>query len=428
MRAIAVWQFLNFVRERPPTGSGLPIKKTLERVRQLVLLNEDRDLRQVPSCVLDLDAVKLMTMHGSKGLEFEAVHIPGLYKSNIPKSQQRNPCPPPAGMIAGAESLTVSEEAKRAHDHEEECLFFVAISRAQTYLRLYTYERQPNGHRRNPSDFLGWMPNSVVSRGTRPASSTCSTHGSPEFIINLTLPNTWQVTDRTLRAYERCPIRFFYIHVMGLRGGQKLTAFTQTHTCLQKILNWIAEARCKAVPTLKEAETVLDEVWLAHGPCGHLFESDYRQLAKRLINNLVQSGKDRNFSTPEQLTIGGKIVVEPNEFGHLASGTPVLRRVRTGKKRSNEYDNLEYALYHLAAREHFGADYIVEALHLTDNIEEAVNITETKIKNRKEKSEILLSNILDGKFPPLMEDHNCPRCPHFFICAAIPEGPLTLPE
>ena len=86
MQAIALWQLLNFVRERCPVGSGPPILRTLERVRQLVLLAEERDLRQVPAGALHLNAVRLMTVHGSKGLEFEAVHVPGLTVSSFPLS------------------------------------------------------------------------------------------------------------------------------------------------------------------------------------------------------------------------------------------------------------------------------------------------------------------------------------------------------
>ena len=94
MRAVAVWQFLSFVREQSPVRSGLRIQRTLDRVRQLVLLAEERDLRQVPTAALHLDAVRLMTVHGSKGLEFEAVHVPGLTTSSFPAANQGQRCPP----------------------------------------------------------------------------------------------------------------------------------------------------------------------------------------------------------------------------------------------------------------------------------------------------------------------------------------------
>ncbi|MFX5854715.1 hypothetical protein ABTE41_19280, partial [Acinetobacter baumannii] len=66
-RGIAIWQFLNFVRVQP-AGRGLPITRLLDRVRRLVRLGDDRDLRQLPAAAQHLDAVRLMTIHGAKGL------------------------------------------------------------------------------------------------------------------------------------------------------------------------------------------------------------------------------------------------------------------------------------------------------------------------------------------------------------------------
>ena len=85
MRGIALWQFLEFLRDQSPVAKGSPIYTMLERVRNLVLLAEERDLRQVPEAALQLDAVRLMTVHGSKGLEFEAVHIPGFDHHGDPR-------------------------------------------------------------------------------------------------------------------------------------------------------------------------------------------------------------------------------------------------------------------------------------------------------------------------------------------------------
>ena len=65
--ARAVWQFLNFLRDHSPVGVGIPIQRTLDRVRQLVLLAEERDLRQVPVAALHMNAVRMMTVHGEQG-------------------------------------------------------------------------------------------------------------------------------------------------------------------------------------------------------------------------------------------------------------------------------------------------------------------------------------------------------------------------
>ncbi len=429
MRAVAVWQFLNFVREQSPTGSGLPIQRTLDRVRQLVLLAEERDLRQVPAAALHVDAVRLMTVHGSKGLEFEAVHVPGLTVSSFPASNRGQRCPPPIGMIDGADAISVIEEAKRAHANEEECLFFVALSRARTHLRLHLARKQPNGKSRSESSFIGWLPAGLVREVARPATLALPLGTSRPAPITVSRATEWSLTDSRLTSYEKCPRRYFYTHVLGLGSARKRTPFTQTNDCLYDLIRWLADARRTAEPTLAEAEVAFEAIWQERGPVEHAFRDDYRRLAARLVAALIRAGAGRRFRESEPLAIdfpNGRVLVEPNELAELSDGSVVVRRVRTGQKRSDEYDRLEYTLYQLAAQARFGANVVVQALHLTDETAEAVTITAAKVGNRRTRSDEMLGRIAAGWFPPEIDAVTCPRCPHFFICAATPKGELVV--
>jgi superfamily I DNA/RNA helicase len=429
MRAVGVWQFLNFVREQSPVGMGLPIQRTLDRVRQLVLLAEERDLRQVPAAALHLDAVRLMTVHGSKGLEFEAVHVPGLTVASFPSSNRGQRCPPPNGMIDGSADISPADVAKRAHEHEEECLFFVALSRARTHLKLYHARKQRNGNGRSPSPFLSWLPATLAQDVTNPAVLALPPGAPRPEPIAITWPTDWSVTDSRLGAYEKCPRRFFYTHVLGLGGARKPTAFSRTHDCLYDLLRWLADARRSAEPSLGQAEAAFEAIWNARGPADHAFAGDYRKLASRLIAGLLNAGAGRRFREAQPLAIdfpNGRVLVEPNELAELPDGTVVIRRVRTGYKRSDEYDRLEYTLYHLAAQTQFGGRAVVHALHLTDETQEPVVISATKLGNRQKKSDTMLAGIAAGAFPTEVDAVTCPRCPHFFICAAAPPGPLKL--
>ena len=429
MRAVALWQFLNFAREQVPVGGGLPIQRTLDRVRQLVLLAEERDLRQVPAAALHLDAVRLMTVHGSKGLEFEAVHIPGLTVASFPSSNRGQRCPPPRGMVDGAGDLSPADEAKRAHEHEEECLFFVALSRARTHLRLYHARKQRNGNGRAPSPFLGWIPVALLNEILDPPTLPLPAGASTSQPIAIAWPEDWSVTDSRLGSYEKCPRRFFYTHVLSLGGARKPTAFSRTHDCLYDLLRWLADARRTVEPTVADAESAFEKIWGVRGPADHAFAADYRRLASRLIGALVRAGAGRRFREAQPLAIdlpNGRVLVEPNELAELPDGTVVIRRVRTGHKRSDEYDRLEYTLYLLAAESKFGGRAVVQALHLTDETAEAVAISPTKLGNRKNKSNGMLAGIAGGAFPTEVDAVTCPRCPHFFVCAATPPGPLAL--
>lgn len=426
MRGVAIWQFMNFIRDRGVAGAGLPIQRSLDRIRQLVLLAEERDLRQIPAGALHMNAVRLMTVHGSKGLEFEAVHIPGLTVSSFPSSNRGQRCPPPDGMVEGTEGLTGAEAARRGQEHEEECLFFVATSRSRAHLRLYLARRQPSGGNRSPSLFLDGFAAREIAQ---PATMALPPDAPQPTSITVTRPADWPLTDSRLRSYEQCPRRFFYTHVLGLGSARKPTPFSRTHDCLYELIRWLSVERVSGEPDEAAAALEFNRIWTARGPTEHAYAADYLHLAGRLVSALVQSGAGKRFRAAEPLAIdfaNGRVVVEPDEIAELPDGAVVLRRIRTGRKRTDEYDRLEYSLYLIAGERHFPGGFVVEAVHLTDETVEPVAVTAKKIANRQATSDQILAGIAAGRFPPEIDAVTCPRCPHFFICAATPRGPLHI--
>jgi DNA helicase-2/ATP-dependent DNA helicase PcrA len=93
-------------------------------------------------------AVRLMTIHASKGLEFNHVFIGGLEQGLFPHD----------GF----------DEKKSVEDQEEERrLFYVALTRARTKLHLsYAMMRTIYGEQtfNEPSEFLADIPNEIIDR------------------------------------------------------------------------------------------------------------------------------------------------------------------------------------------------------------------------------------------------------------------------
>ncbi len=116
--------------------AGCPSAPARSSCARLVRLGDDRDLRQLPAAAQHLDAVRLVTIHGAKGLEFGGVHIPGLNSDTIPRTPPAPPCPAPDGMIAGAEGRVRWRRSAQVEAEEQECLFYVAQSRARDRLIL----------------------------------------------------------------------------------------------------------------------------------------------------------------------------------------------------------------------------------------------------------------------------------------------------
>lgn len=115
---------MNFVRTAisAETASGLPVTRLLERVRRLLRLGDDKDLRQLPASAQSIDAVRLMTMHGAKGLEFKVVHLPGMSQGTLPRTYQKPACEPPFGMITGEDDTSVTM-LKAEHEKSKSACF-----------------------------------------------------------------------------------------------------------------------------------------------------------------------------------------------------------------------------------------------------------------------------------------------------------------
>jgi DNA helicase-2/ATP-dependent DNA helicase PcrA len=131
-RLANIQELVNFsTRYDDATHTGLP-PEGIERLLEEAALQSDQDqLRD------EANAVSLMTVHASKGLEFDAVFITGLEQGLFP-------------------SIRMGEDSGRDNE-EERRLFYVALTRARKLAFLtYAGERMRYGSREYtiPSEFL----------------------------------------------------------------------------------------------------------------------------------------------------------------------------------------------------------------------------------------------------------------------------------
>lgn len=422
-RGIAIWQFMNFLRAQP-VAKGLPIARVLERIRRLVLHADDRELRQLPASAQGIDAVRLMTMHGSKGLEFEVVHIPGLTAASLPRSPAASlarTIVPPDGMIEGATG-SAADASKEAILDEQECLFFVALSRARDRLLLYSPTKSANGNARPCSPFIDRLSGTVRLRRTAPAQSIPPAAGEAPLPIELEGP--FSFTDYQLALYERCPRRFLYTHVLDIGGRRSETAFMKLHVAVQEVVDLLTQ-RSGAMPSFDEIEQHLAEVWETRGPVDHGYADEYKRIARQLIRFFIDSGAAMKPLASPQLRFpiaGGEIVIEPDQVLADTAGQVHMRRVRTGHKPFKDEENLAAAAFRIAASAHTPG-CTVQLVYLSDASVTPVKMTERVLKNRAESIAAKLAAVKGGYFP-LNESMTCPRCPAYFVCGRVPAGAL----
>lgn len=97
-------------------------------------------------------AVSVLTIHKSKGKEFDTVFVTGLYDNNIPRQFRGEKFNIPADLLEGTGRASDSETA---HIHEQRNLLYVAMTRAKNRLYL-SYPKMAKDARseRQPSRFL----------------------------------------------------------------------------------------------------------------------------------------------------------------------------------------------------------------------------------------------------------------------------------
>jgi superfamily I DNA/RNA helicase len=418
-KGAAIWQFMNFIRVLP-RGDGLPIRRLLDRIRRLVRLADDRELRQLPEAAQSIDAVRLMTIHSSKGLQFDVVHVLGLNLRSFPwTNNAKRKCPPPDGLIVGT-GLTGTDFVKESEAEEQECLFYVAISRARDRLTLHS-ARQENGVRaklRHPSEYLARIK-ALDSLALDLASEIMEDEDVAPLPVTFMSPLTAGLSQ--LEGYDKCPRRFLYTHVLDIGGKRRSTRFTAMHDVVQATINRLCAVECEVEPG-----ALYDEIWAQAEIAGDTYAADFKDMGRSLVDAFIQSRGGRAgapvFDMARAAGIG-TLRGRPDEVLTGAGGL-VVRRVRTGKRPSAEYRIAE-ELFALAAAAAGGKPAAVEFVYLSDGgVPVVLNPKPAALAKKAELLSESFSNIAGGLFSLNESERSCPNCPAFFVCGPVALGPL----
>jgi hypothetical protein len=309
------------------------------------------------------------------------------------------------------------------HIEEEQCLFFVALSRAKNTLRLSCaarYGKQTS----NPSEFLSviapYLPRAVdvaptlaVIAGTVPEPGIAPPSG------NLKL------SSREVDTYLRCPTQYFFDVVLGLGGRRTNPGYLQFHRCVYQVLSWMSSEQAAGKAAEHAATLVkLEEVWVASGPQEHAYAGFYRQEAERLLKGTIarvrgSAGKPLDIEWEVPLAHG--VVTVRADHVTLIEGprgkSLAIQRWRTGKPPKKPQNDEIYSLYAKGAELAYpDAQTSIETLYLSTNEAVVNSLTEKQVRAGIQKYDDALADILRGNFSPNPSDWICPRCPHYFIC------------
>ena len=409
-RRLAIYQLLQFTFSFRATPGIDPKRAFLEHVRRLEILDEDKQLRQLPAAASEIDAVRMMTVHASKGLQFRSVHIPSVTSRHFPVNRTDRDTPP-KGLI-DTDSL-MSREA------EEESLFFVAMSRAQDELHLSRAVSYGGGawSHVKPSPFLERIRAHLPKRPD--ASPSWTDEGAVEPAGPTLQPpessETWPA--RAIETYIDCPRRFYYAEVLQLGGGETATPYLRFQSAVHASIAWLRET---SSPEERQtgAAARLAENWENSGPRGHAFETIYRAAAEQMLATALRLMDGTSLPAEVSLTLAGGVVVNCRA-DHVSSGTDgiMVRRLKTSRLSEREVQKARYVIMQAALRrQNPGTPVDFEHVSLlTDNDGVQRLIRANSRAKSPSWSAYLQTSVPDASIPRLATSA-CPRCPYFFIC------------
>jgi superfamily I DNA/RNA helicase len=417
-RGIAIWQFMNYVRIFPHDERSPLIHRFLERVRRLVRLLDDRDLRRPPEAARHIDAVRLMTIHGSKGLEFEVVHLPGLHARGMPGQVRKPRILPPDGMIAGLQGQTAKQAIESGGEEEKKCLFYVAASRARQ--RFIMYRRTSDGGKNaNASKFLYGLEGKFDE--VKVPSSNRSLV-PPEELPVIHFTGDMVVSAYKLALYDRCPQRFLYTHVLRLGGRRRDTPYMRLHDAIRDLVERCCRRGVGEVLSRDAFLHMFEDAWNESGAGEDGYSDDYLAIARKLAEHLWEHVSPAPAAARPVLEIAvpnGRVVARIDEASFDAEGVLQLKRIETGRARKDDADNLEYQV--IGAASSGIAKASPNLVHLTDGTVGAIPLAKS-IQELQLALAGRLASIKDGQFRRKPSAEMCPRCPSYFICGMMGSG------
>ncbi|MGO8810775.1 MAG: ATP-dependent helicase [Candidatus Sulfotelmatobacter sp.] len=387
------------------------------------------------------DAVRLMTAHGAKGLEFPHVFVLRATKGSFPASYRETLVEFPA-ELRDPDSAAAGDD-KNLHDQEERRLFYVAMTRAKDSLHIYG--KQGIGRDKTPA---GLMRELIGNAGLRPwLRSRPALPSQPELIEIAAAADTAQAQGSRLPAwlalpaiegldarlsatavetYEACPLQFKFEREWKL--SRQLHAAVQYGAAMHRVLRtYYDSVRLGRTQNDDELLQLFRDDLATSG-----IQDDYQRdlYLKQGLEQLTDFlAAMRSAAAPEVLhteewfdvqIAGTKVAGRIDRMDRMADGGVAIVDYKTGKARSQEDadESLQLSIYAMAAHEKWG--YRVGELvfhNLEGNVAVVSKRAEFQLEEARERVQAVARGIAEGNFKP-KPDFHCTFCAFRGLCPA----------
>jgi len=387
------------------------------------------------------DAVRLMSAHGAKGLEFAHVFMLRAVSGSFPMSYRESLVEFPAALRDPDSAVTADD--RTLHEQEERRLFYVAMTRAKDSLHIYG--RQGIGRDKTPAGLMRELINNLTLQPwlrSRPALAS-----QPELIEIAAMTDVNQAEGSRLPAwlelrpiaglgarlsasavetYERCPLQFKFEREWRL--SRELHAAVQYGAAMHRVLRtYYDSVRLSRTKTDAELLQLFRED-LAASKLQDEYQRDlYLKQGLEQLRDLLTAA--RAIAPPEVMhteewfdveIAGSRVSGRIDRIDRAADGSVNIIDYKTGRARSQEDadESLQLSIYAMAANEKWG--YHVGQLifqNLEGNVAVSSMRTEFQLEDARQRVREAALNIAEGNFDPKTGFH-CTFCSFRSLCPA----------
>ena len=435
--------FVDFVEkwhERPIAETGSPAQ-FLEYLEYFGQANG-----AIPLPTTSSDAVRLLTAHAAKGLEFRHVAIIRGSSTWFPHSYDEPLVAFPSELRTSGSAL---EDDKTLHDEEERRLFYVAMTRAKDTLAIYAH--QGRGKSPSPTKFLrDFLPNPAYREfwRARAAAAVQDTLFAEEerlaiqhsavagwLLLPPSASSATRLSASAIEIYEECPLRFKLEREWNL--PRDVPASLRYGAAMHRVLRTFYDAQRLRRPTsdAELLEMFRSELASARIPDRYQYELYLRQGIEQLHQffEAARSSPPPDVIDSErrfEMQVGGaKLTGFVDRIDRAGPDSIAIVDYKTGRPRLQEDadKSLQLSLYALAAKEVWGKR--AERL-IFYNLENSEPVCTTRngaqLEETKMRVQEVAKKIARGEFDP-KPGYQCAFCPYRNLCPAT-EKVASVPQ
>lgn len=393
----------------------------------------------------DLNAVSILTVHSSKGLEFPVVFIVNLVNDRFPGRERREKIPIPEDLLKTKNTVDVRRKEidiipANFHLQEERRLFYVAMTRAKDKLFLTGAKFYGEGKReKKPSPFITEAVPGFINKP--------NIENAPEQLSLLDLeaeykerkaikeeivkPEIKSISFSQMQTFDICPLHYKARYILGIPTAPS-SAQSYGITLHHALNDFYKEALENKKVDKKSLENLLKKNWISEGYQDKEHEKEAKERAHMVLNTYFD-----NFFSKDNLPIklelpfsfhldnGVKVVGSMDRIDNLKEGGIEIIDYKTGKINASSKSKYKFQLgiYALAATKikdtlfnHNLEKILVSLLYIETGEKITHSITQKELSEIEEKIIKKVKEIEESDFK-CNKNMLCENCEYSMLCS-----------